>query len=87
MVESGGGKYAKRNNVFGWKSGRAGFPSVGHAIDYVGSRLAHSPIYRGRNTSELLRIYNPARPTYGQKVRSVMEALAPEPAMVTAAAE
>ncbi|MGE0653322.1 MAG: hypothetical protein AB7P12_16495, partial [Alphaproteobacteria bacterium] len=54
VIESGGGKRYRRNNIFGWKSGRARFKSLDQAIDYVASRLAESPIYRGKSVSDLL---------------------------------
>jgi len=44
MVETGGGRNGRRNNVFGWNSGRTRFATVTAGIEFVASRLAHSPI-------------------------------------------
>jgi len=84
VIESGGGKRYRRNNIFGWKSGRARFKSLDQAIDYVASRLAESPIYRGKSISELLKKYNPARPIYAKKVIQIMDSLAPETPLAAA---
>ncbi|MCC6588052.1 MAG: glucosaminidase domain-containing protein [Bryobacterales bacterium] len=78
MIESGGGRAYRRNNIFGWRSGRAQFTSVNQAIEYVATRLSESPIYRGRPVADLLRIYNPARPIYAKKIMAVMESIGPE---------
>ena len=77
VIESAGGKRYRRNNIFGWKSGRARFKSLDHAIDYVASRLSESPLYRGKPVSELLQKYNPARPIYARKILQIMDSLAP----------
>lgn len=79
MVESGGGRHARRNNIFGWNSGRTRFSSVAAGIDYVASRLAHSPIYRGRTSREILRAYNPTRKQYPLRVIRFMESIASGP--------
>ena len=84
MIESGGGRIYRRNNIFGWKSGRARFTSVNQAIEYVATRLSESPIYRGRPVADLLRIYNPARPIYAKKIMAVMETIGPELRMTAA---
>jgi hypothetical protein len=73
MVESSGGKHSRRNNVFGWNSGRTGFKTVAAGIDFVASRFAHSPIYRGRTSRGILAAYNPAREKYPPKVIHFME--------------
>lgn len=84
VIESAAGKRYRRNNIFGWKSGRARFRSLDHAIDYVASRLAGSPLYRGKSASDLLRKYNPARPIYATKVLRIMDSLAPETTLAAA---
>lgn len=84
VIESAGGKRYRRNNIFGWKSGRARFKSLDHAIDYVASRLAESPLYRGKSVAELLKKYNPARPIYARKVLQIMNSLAPETPLAAA---
>lgn len=76
-VESTGGKMARNNNLFGWKSGDAQFSSPTEGIHHVGFRLAHSNLYRDKNLDELLAIYNPGV-EYAQKVKSVMRRIAAE---------
>jgi hypothetical protein len=75
MVESGGGRYGRRNNVFGWNSGRTRFETVAAGIEFVASRLAHSPIYRGRTSRGILAAYNPSRQKYPPRVIRFMEML------------
>jgi hypothetical protein len=75
-VESTGGKYARNNNLFGWASGRAQFPSPAAAIREIGYRLTHSTLYRSKNIDQLLAIYNPSA-AYARKVKAVMQQIAP----------
>jgi hypothetical protein len=75
-VESTGGKAARRNNFFGWDSGRAEFSSPAAGIHVVGYRLAHSRLYKDKNLDELLATYNPDR-DYARKVKFVMRRIAP----------
>lgn len=79
MVESTGGKYGQRNNVFGWNSGKARFRSVDAGIEYVADRLANSPIYAGGSTRHKLARYNPARGVYPDRVIKFMRELSAEP--------
>ncbi len=58
VVESGGGKSYRGNNIFGWNNGNSSFRSVGEGIHVVASRLAYSPIYRGKGMIEKLQTYN-----------------------------
>ena len=76
FVESTGGKSAPNNNLFGWKSGRAHFPSPVAGIHAVGYRLAYSSLYRDKSLDELLATYNPDA-AYPRKVKSVMRRIAP----------
>lgn len=71
LVESGGGKAYRNNNIMGWASGKTRFASIGHGIHAVASRLAHSPLYRGKNLDALLVTYNPV-PGYVNRVKRVM---------------
>src|SRR6185295_5015450 len=48
FVESTGGKAARYNNMFGWDSGRARFPSASAGIHAVGYTLSHANGYRGK---------------------------------------
>jgi hypothetical protein len=75
-VESTGGKSARNNNLFGWDSGRAQFPSPVAGIHAVGYRLSHSGLYRDKELDELLATYN-TNVEYGRKVKSVMRRIAP----------
>ena len=74
MVESDGGRAQKRNNIFGWNSGRSGFPSVEAAIDIVAAKLGTSKLYRNKDLDRLLRTYNP-NPKYAERVKSVMQTI------------
>lgn len=76
FVETGGGKAAINNNLFGWASGRAHFDSLAAGIHQVAFQLAHRPPYRHKNIAQILRIYNPS-PDYGRKVTAVMQQIAP----------
>jgi len=76
FVESAGGKGARYNNMFGWDSGRAQFPSVTAGIHEVGYRLSHSDLYRAKSLDQLLLTYNP-NPDYGPVVKSVMQRIHP----------
>ncbi|HEX3746883.1 MAG TPA: hypothetical protein VHW09_23255 [Bryobacteraceae bacterium] len=75
FVESTGGKASPHNNLFGWDSGRAHFPSPSAAIQSVGSYLATSSLYRSKSLDEILALYNPRR-EYARKVKSVMQRIA-----------
>lgn len=75
-VESTGGKSAPHNNMFGWDSGRAHFPSPIAGIHAVGYRLSHSDIYKDKGLDKLLTTYNP-NVEYVRKVKSVMRRIAP----------
>jgi hypothetical protein len=76
LVESGGGREARNNNLFGWDSGRAVFSSVRAGIYNVAGNLAHSRIYRDKDTDEILRLYNPNE-NYPGVVKSVMRRISP----------
>ncbi len=71
MVESGGGKAYRNNNVLGWDSGNRIFPSVRAGIHQVASRLATSGLYRHKDVDQILYTYNP-HPEYITRVKWVM---------------
>jgi hypothetical protein len=77
FIESGGGKQAPHNNLFGWDSGRAQFDSPSEGIRRVGYRLANSDLYRDKDLDTVLATYNP-NAEYAEKVKSVMRQIAPE---------
>jgi hypothetical protein len=76
MVESGGGREARNNNLFGWDGGKAIFSSVRAGIHDVAGRLGNSNLYRDKGVDEILRIYNPDA-NYPSVVKSVMRRISP----------
>jgi hypothetical protein len=76
FVESTGGKFARDNNLFGWDSGHAHFPSPVAGIHAVGYRLSHSDLYKDKELDQILSTYNP-NVDYGRRVKSVMRRIAP----------
>jgi hypothetical protein len=75
FIESTGGKASANNNLFGWDSGRAHFPSARAGIQSVGFHLAQDSVYRSKSLDEILAAYNP-NGDYAQKVKSVMRRIA-----------
>ena len=75
VIETGGGKAAHNNNLFGWASGRAHFDSLAAGIHQVGFQLAHRPPYRHKNVRQILALYN-SDPDYARKVTYVMRQIA-----------
>jgi hypothetical protein len=76
MIESGGGKAARNNNIFGWDNCNQRFRTTREGIYRVASRLRHSPYYRNKNVEQILRVYNP-NSDYCAKVTWVMQQLGP----------
>jgi len=76
IVESGGGREARNNNLFGWDGGKAIFTSIRAGIHAVAERLGNSKIYRDKDVDEILRIYNPGA-NYPGVVKSVMRRISP----------
>lgn len=81
LVETGAGKTARGNNLFGWQSGAREFPSVRYGIHWVAWRLARSPLYAGKSLPALLRRYN-GDPAYAGRVIAVMRRLASQRAPI-----
>jgi hypothetical protein len=77
VVESGGGKSYRHNNIFGWNNGEQPFASIRAGIEVVASKLGRSPLYRNRDVAGKLRVYNPDE-VYVQNVITVMNRIAPE---------
>jgi len=75
-VESAGGKTLRNNNMFGWDSGRAQFPSLAAGIHRVAYSLSHSDHYRNKSLDRVLATYNPDA-GYARLVKSVMKRIAP----------
>jgi len=76
FVESGGGKAAINNNLFGWASGKAHFDSLAAGIHQVGFHLAHRAPYRHKSTAQILALYN-SNPEYARTVLGIMRQIAP----------
>src|SRR5262249_39533790 len=76
LVESGGGRAARNNNLFGWDGGRAIFASMRAGIHDVARSLANSKIYRDKNLDQILQLYNP-NADYPGVVKSVMRRISP----------
>jgi hypothetical protein len=76
VVESGGGKAFRNNNILGWSNGGQVFPSIGSGIRTVAHKLGSSPLYRNRDSYGKLLVYNPD-PEYAVKVENVMRQISP----------
>jgi hypothetical protein len=77
IVESGGGREARNNNMFGWDNCRVHFQTVKDGIYRVASFLKNSSLYRKKTSvDEILWTYNP-RKEYAKKVRALMARLGP----------
>jgi hypothetical protein len=77
IIESGGGKDYRNNNVLGWDSCHTYFPSVQAGIHFVASHLANSRLYRHKGLEALLSTYNAANPNYAMAVKQVMRSISP----------
>ena len=82
VIESGGGKAYRNNNIFGWNNGLEPFPSIKAGLHLVAFKLGNSPLYRNRDIPAKLRIYNPDE-TYAAKVMSVMNRISPVAKLAT----
>lgn len=76
VIESGGGKAYRNNNIFGWNNGNTLFPSVRAGLNEVAFKLGKSPLYRNRDSVGKLRLYNPDE-TYAASVLTVMNRISP----------
>jgi hypothetical protein len=76
VIESGGGKAARNNNIFGWDNGNQLFPTLRAGINHVAFKLGKSALYRNRDSVGKLRLYNPDE-TYVDKVLDVMNRISP----------
>lgn len=78
VIESGGGKACKNNNIFGWNRGLDAFESVRSGIQEVAFRLGRGRLYRNRDVIGKLKIYNP-NSEYAESVMTVMNRISPTP--------
>ncbi len=76
VIESGGGKILKNNNLFGWDNGNMPFPTLRAGIHQVADSLGRSLLYRNQDSLGKLRFYNP-NPEYALKVAEVMDTISP----------
>ena len=76
VVESGGGKEYKNNNILGWGSCKERFPSVKAGIHAVAKRLSTSNLYKNKGVEGILRTYN-SNADYPSRVKRVMYTISP----------
>ena len=76
LVETGGGRTAKGNNLFGWANGKMSFNTIGEAIHTVAQALSGGKAYRGKNIDSLLLTYNQS-PDYRVMVLDIMRQISP----------
>src|ERR1035438_8074662 len=76
LVETGGGRTLKGNNLFGWANGKQTFTTIGEAIHTVASTLAHGRAYRGKDLGGKLAAYNQGT-DYPAMVLEIMRQISP----------
>ncbi|HEY7210719.1 MAG TPA: hypothetical protein VH477_10650 [Bryobacteraceae bacterium] len=76
VIESGGGKAYRSNNIFGWDQGLMPFPSIRAGLHLVAFKLGRSPLYRNQDVPGKLHYYNPDE-SYPGKVMAVMNRISP----------
>ncbi len=76
VIESGGGKAYRNNNIFGWNNGQDPFPTIRAGLNEVAFKLGHSPLYRNRDIAGKLHVYNPDE-AYADSVMTVMNRISP----------
>jgi len=76
VVESGGGKDYRNNNIFGWDRGDQSFPTVRTGLEQVAFKLGRSPQYTKQDLWGKLRLYNPDE-NYAFMVMWVMKRISP----------
>ncbi len=74
VLETGCGRTARNNNLFGWANGRKRFASFRQGIHFVAQRLRFAPHYSGKSVAEKLKVYN-RRAAYRRKVLTMMETM------------
>jgi len=76
VIESGGGKAYKGNNIFGWDQGEQVFPTIRAGLNEVAYKLGRSPLYRHQDSLGKLLLYNPDD-SYADSVLNVMKRINP----------
>jgi hypothetical protein len=79
FVESASGRSPRGNNIFGWNNGNSNFKTISEGIHVVASRLAESPMYRGKGLIQKLQTYN-QNPKYVATVRTAMRQISADEA-------
>ena len=72
LIESGGGKAYRNNNIFGWNQGKQSFASIKSGIELVAFKLGRSPLYKRHDSLGKLRIYN-ENEEYAASVLTLMD--------------
>jgi hypothetical protein len=80
VIETGGGRVSRGNNIFGWNNGHANFATLGAAIHQVARTLADGSAYKNKSLMALLRTYNPVQ-GYAEKVQQMMSRISPIPSV------
>ncbi len=78
LVETGGGRILKGNNLFGWANGKQTFATIGEAIHTVASTLSHGRAYRGKDLGGKLAAYNQGT-DYPAMVLEIMRQISARP--------
>jgi hypothetical protein len=77
LAESGGGRNAPGNNLFGWANGKTTFESITAAIHHVATFLEIGKPYRGKNIDAKLLTFN-HRPEFRVAIMNLMRQIAPD---------
>lgn len=76
VIESGGGRVSRGNNIFGWANGQTHFATLGAAVHHVAVTLSDGKGYRNKSLLGILKTYNPNQ-GYAEKVQAMMSQIAP----------
>ncbi len=79
VIESGGGKAYRNNNIFGWNNGNMLFRSIRRSIHEIAYKLGRSPLYRHRDTVGKLKHLQRRFRLHAQNVLEVMNRISPTP--------
>jgi Mannosyl-glycoprotein endo-beta-N-acetylglucosaminidase len=77
VVESGAGRQARGNNLFGWSNGKARFRTIGDSIHEVATSLSSAKPYAGKDIPGKLAAFNTERPDYSSIVMAIMKQISP----------
>jgi hypothetical protein len=76
VIESGGGKVYRNNNIFGWNGGHQSFVTIRSGLELVAYKLGRSPLYRQYDSLGKLHIYNENQ-EYADSVLALMNRISP----------